>query len=233
VRTGTGALKRAAFLLVFAGCSPAYPALIERMPLANEIHVPAIGEQASAEIGAPILVNARGISHPFIPVKMDQIAFESYEVPEKGKGDEAVCAAWSDDLQALMCETMMAGGGSWTRAATQTGYMAVGDSVVATYYRFGDDIYRVTAVRPVFVEYGTSLQATPDGFRNELVYSGKDGTTIRLTYREYQGLLVRPDFDQDLVFDLSDSDVIGFRSARILVVEATNTSITYVVIEHL
>ncbi len=52
-------------------------------------------------------------------------------------------------------------------------------------------------------------------------------------YREYSGDFARPAFYQDLVFDLSDSKIVGFRSARIEIIEATNTEVTYRVLEHL
>jgi hypothetical protein len=76
--------------------------------------------------------------------------------------------------------------------------------------------------------------------QRELVYSGRDGNTLFVTYREYTaqnivgfddgGLMARPAFSQDLRYDLAASDTIVFRDYRIRVVEATNEVIRVVVL---
>lgn len=70
------------------------------------------------------------------------------------------------------------------------------------------------------------------GFRQELLYNGKSGETIKVLYREFQDDMARPAFTQDLTYDLSESDVIGFQGVRIRVTKATNTAITYTVLRH-
>jgi len=65
--------------------------------------------------------------------------------------------------------------------------------------------------------------------RKELIYNGKTKDNIKLAYREYKDDLARQAFYQDLAYDLSESKVIGFRSMKIEVVEATNTSIKFIV----
>jgi hypothetical protein len=65
----------------------------------------------------------------------------------------------------------------------------------------------------------------------QLIYSGKAGNIIRITYREFSNNLARPAFSQDLTYDLSESKRITFRSTVIEVKEATNSSITFVVLE--
>jgi hypothetical protein len=77
--------------------------------------------------------------------------------------------------------------------------------------------------------------------RHELLYSGRDGKTPLVTYREYSAtdsygaqapvnLLARPAFSQELRYDLAASDAIVFREYRIRVAEATNESIRVVVV---
>lgn len=65
--------------------------------------------------------------------------------------------------------------------------------------------------------------------RKELIYNGKSKDTIKLAYREYKDDLARPAFYQDLTYDLSESKIIGFRSMNIEVIEATNSSIKFIV----
>lgn len=70
----------------------------------------------------------------------------------------------------------------------------------------------------------------PDAFQQTLLYNGKTGTQITLGYREFREDMARPAFSNDPVYDLSESKVIGYRGARIEIIKATNSSITYKVL---
>lgn len=71
---------------------------------------------------------------------------------------------------------------------------------------------------------------TADYFQRQLIYTGRNGSSITILYREFMGDMVRPAFDQELTFDISDDNVVGMRGARLRIHEATNVSITYEVI---
>lgn len=66
-------------------------------------------------------------------------------------------------------------------------------------------------------------------FKQELIYNGKSGSTIRLSYREYKDDFARPAFFQDLSYDLSEEKIIGFKGMKIEVNEATNSLIRFIV----
>lgn len=68
------------------------------------------------------------------------------------------------------------------------------------------------------------------GFRQELIYNGRSGDTLKFLYREFSGDFMRPPFSQEIQYDLTESTTIGFRGVRIEVEEATNTVIRYRVI---
>lgn len=65
----------------------------------------------------------------------------------------------------------------------------------------------------------------------ELVYNGKDANSIKLMYREYSGSIARPAFYQDLKYDLSESNIIGFRGVSMQVLSATNSKIEFIVLD--
>jgi hypothetical protein len=73
------------------------------------------------------------------------------------------------------------------------------------------------------------------GIRKDLLYSGKSGSTIRISYREftfYNGYTIaRPDFFKELTYDLSESDIITFEDMRIKVLSATNNEIVFEVLQ--
>jgi len=65
----------------------------------------------------------------------------------------------------------------------------------------------------------------------ELIYSGNDGKSIMITYREYTNDdIARAAFFQNLVYD-SKSDTIRFRDIKIKVHDVSNEKIVYSVIE--
>ena len=72
-----------------------------------------------------------------------------------------------------------------------------------------------------------------DSFIRELIYTGIAKNTITVVYREFSNDLVRPAFSQELKYDLSEGNVIGFKGARFEVIKATNTEIRYKVLKNL
>ena len=69
-----------------------------------------------------------------------------------------------------------------------------------------------------------------DFVRKELIYSGKSGNTIEISYREFRGGLAAPAFYQNLKYDLSESKKITFQNFQIEIINAGNQSITYRVV---
>jgi len=66
-----------------------------------------------------------------------------------------------------------------------------------------------------------------------LVYGGVSKGTIAISYREFSDKTARPAFTQELKYDLSEGDVIGFRGARFKIIKAGNVSLRYVVLKPL
>lgn len=75
----------------------------------------------------------------------------------------------------------------------------------------------------------TKTKYKDGSFKQEFIYNGKSKDTIKLQYREYKDDLARMAFYQDLIYDLSESKVIGFRGMMIEVLEATNSGIKFIV----
>jgi hypothetical protein len=72
--------------------------------------------------------------------------------------------------------------------------------------------------------------AQADSLQQTLLYNGKIGNRITLAYRELQNNLARPAFNNSVEYDLSESTIIGYKGARIEIIKATNTEITYRII---
>lgn len=77
---------------------------------------------------------------------------------------------------------------------------------------------------------GKSTSYAPSRAQQTLLYSGKIGNRITLGYREFKDEIARPAFSNDVAYDLTESTVLGYKGARLEVINATNTEITYKVI---
>ena len=71
-----------------------------------------------------------------------------------------------------------------------------------------------------------------ESFRRTLIYTGKVGNKLRMSYREFNNNLARAAFSTDVEYDLSESNIIGYAGAKIEVIKATNNEIEYKVLNN-
>jgi hypothetical protein len=71
-----------------------------------------------------------------------------------------------------------------------------------------------------------------DSFQQALIYSGRVGNRVRIGYREFSTSLARPAFNNEAEYDLNDSKTIGYKNARLEILDATNESIRYRVLSN-
>ena len=81
-------------------------------------------------------------------------------------------------------------------------------------------------------EKKTYSVTSSDSIQQTLIYSGKAGNKINVGYRESSDNLATSVFNNEVEYDLSESKIIGYKGARIEVIEATNESIKYKVIQN-
>ncbi|HHR5846153.1 TPA: hypothetical protein ACS7XE_000292 [Providencia alcalifaciens] len=74
--------------------------------------------------------------------------------------------------------------------------------------------------------------ANDNSFQQTLLYNGRVGNKINIGYREASNSMARPAFNNDVEYDLSESKVIGYKGARVEVLDATNEFIKYKVISN-
>jgi hypothetical protein len=83
-------------------------------------------------------------------------------------------------------------------------------------------------------EYERKKQLSERGnsYQQTLIYSGRVGDKINIGYREFSNNTARPAFNNDVEYDLSSSNTIGYKGALIEVLKADNSSITYKLIRN-
>ena len=67
----------------------------------------------------------------------------------------------------------------------------------------------------------------------EVMYSGLSQSAINLRFREYWTGSQKPEFVQEVKYDLAQGRSVGYRDARFEILDATNTTITYRTTAHL
>ena len=67
----------------------------------------------------------------------------------------------------------------------------------------------------------------PVSFEQQLIYNGRVDNNLRFVYREFSNDMARSAFTQEVQYDLEESNIIGFKSVRLEVIEATNSKIKY------
>jgi hypothetical protein len=76
------------------------------------------------------------------------------------------------------------------------------------------------------------MDAERPSFRQELIYNGRSGDSLKFLYREYSSDVVSGSFSQEILYDLKDGSIVGFKSARLEVLEAINTKIKFRVLSN-
>lgn len=210
----------AAFLLT--GCaSPTY----NYAPPVTQISFPKIGEETKANVGDTLVNQGSFTEHDAILVESDiDLGILKPYTLTKGTflkfGDNG-------DIEYYSITNNFEGGGTIQKAA-----LADPPKAIQAYKNekkiCGISIFNayVCSTEGAFSRIKRPI-ASPNTFQQSLIYSGKVGSRVKLGYREFSGNTARPAFNNDVDYDLSESKTVGYKGARIEVIEATNEFIRY------
>lgn len=90
-------------------------------------------------------------------------------------------------------------------------------------YMCNDDVKFIYEKKPIL---------SANSFQQTLIYSGKSDTKIFVGYREFSNNIARPAFNNNVSYDLSESNIIGYKGAKVEVIKATNQFIEYKVLSN-
>lgn len=71
------------------------------------------------------------------------------------------------------------------------------------------------------------VEDSSDEYQQILIYTGRDDSVLKFTYREFMSDLARPAFTIDSTYDIEDDKIIRFKGASLEVIKVDNQSITY------
>lgn len=198
-------------------------------PQVEIIDHPPINANAQAELGDTILEKGKLSTYDGLILKNeltwgDGIILKKINISpgrlRERQQDENFKYFYSDKMtmyDALLGTSPYFGGGLCTKKADQT--------FVRLFIIAGRCIIKSRI--PPEIEPTRITDADAPGLRQELIYNGRSGDTVKFLYREFAGDLARPPFSQDIQYDLKDGMTVGFKGARIQIVDASNTKLTY------
>lgn len=118
---------------------------------------------------------------------------------------------------------------SWMGGAQPAGPLSLidedGDGAFERYDYMGAASGKIK--QPIFVDWEQSNRSS--GFNRELIYQGRDGDNLKLFYREYNDDFRRPAYDQEVQYDLGESEYIQFKGLTIYIEDADNEYLVYTI----
>ena len=89
------------------------------------------------------------------------------------------------------------------------------------YYKNKEKIGIITIFNVMIAENTTGVSRVKlstlahNSFQQTLIYSGRLGDKVRLSYREFSNNIARPAYHNDVDYDLTESTTIGYKGARL------------------
>ena len=194
--------KRLLVVVVIALC---LSACATKLPPEGDTSFPEINAATTTGIGEPVLIQKHGILAPLLAISEDQ-AIGEFMIP-KGK-----YIFEDQNKEEISFGNVAVGRGKKEEVLLKKDNKQICVDKVCSTLRYALE---------------TTTLETAGYFEQMLLYNGKIGDRITLGYREFSNQMARPAFSNDVIYDLSQSLILGYKGARIEVIKATNTEITY------
>jgi hypothetical protein len=115
---------------------------------------------------------------------------------------------------------------------TNTGIAINRETKEMKVYAINSGVYYGRIKNKIEFENSTAEIPNKEYFRQEFIYNGKSNNTVKFIYREFFENIARPAFTQELVYDINEDKVIGFKGLRIEVISCSNVNIEYKIVSY-
>jgi len=205
-----------------AGCaSPKY----NYVPQVTQISYPSLGGEAVANVGDTMVSQGAKVEHQALQVDQD-IGIGLFNAYTVTRGVYLKIGE-DEDMEFYAIVNPFVGGGTVQKTLLADPVKGMGTNK-SEHKICGISVFnaKVCTSEGSFSRIQKPMESS-NSFQQALIYSGKVGSRIRLGYREFSGNAARPAFNNDVDYDLTESKVVGYKGARIEVIEATNEQIRY------
>lgn len=184
----------------------------------NEIEIPKVGEEDTKELGDTLIQYAISRSSP------SWMIMNNYGTLSAGHiltpfGNHPKFESYLEESLCRNRET-----GEWTVGQNES--YNCNDFTAGLSRRLG-------LLSEIEFQPATYVDYQFPSINKELIYNGRIENQLKFIYREFSNEgFARAAFTQEVQYDLNESNVIGFKGARIKIVKATNREIEYEVLSH-
>ncbi len=232
------------FLLIFLnGCGSK---LMFVAPVLEDIAVPESHKETVRNVGDVVLERSRvyNISSVKIVSNIPDVAVGKYEMTAyfydiiAGNSDPTSGPVVSDKKIRIDIYSPVAGSGAIippNSALYNRMYLFYNTESGKLYKGFFDGYgYPVTTgeLPPYSYYIKVDYSERFNNFTQTLMYTGREGDVVKFSYREFSNFMARPAYTVDVSYNLNDGNEITFRDARLKILNASNKSITYIVLNH-
>jgi len=213
-----------AIIFLFGGCSTIK---YNHIPEAQKFSIPDLGVTVTSGLGEPLLDQGVSIKRDILKITQES-RISAYKI-NPGKlikiGEDEGSEYFSQDIQSGLI--------------IHSGLLVSYPDITAT-VQYKKKTGEYCIMRPVDLTVCGELIGrrkneivfNSDSFRRTLIYSGRVGNKLKISYREFSNNLARAAFNTDVEYDMNESTIIGYAGARLEVISATNTEIKYSVIKN-
>ena len=208
-----------------SGCAPVQTII---MPGVEVIDLPSLNEEATAELGDTVVTKGKVYSYDGIELRNqvkagDGIILLRFSIPPQKLAARLEDKKWTyySAKDATVYDAMLG-----TKPAVAGLKISKRKPGKIALYGNTLSITRKPSPTPQY-KHITIVAVDEPGFRQELIYNGKTGNFVKFLYTELSNDMMRAPFSQEVQYDLSDDNTIGFKGVRIEIVDATNTQLTY------
>ena len=211
-------------LLIFSGCATTKQSITPNLRI---VDLPTIGEARTSELGDTLVEKGKIYTYQAVRLENTVTAGDGVFLKKLTLEPGILKASMRDD----------------ERIYYTTEMMTVSEPILGTYKRPGGLAVSIQNEKDIkFILNGQAIM-TPKpepiltktqvadverpSFRQELIYNGRSGDTLKFLYREYSTDVLRAPFSQEIQYDLKDGPIIGFKGVRIEINHATNTKLEY------
>lgn len=217
-----------ALTVVFlSGCATSKQSIAPNLHI---IDLPALGEVRTAELGETLVQKGKIYTYDAVRLENTVSAGDGFFLKKFTLQPGVLKASMKDNDRIYYTTDKLAVYDAILGTQMQSGGLAVS---LTNEKEIKFHLNGIVVMKPKPEPQLTKMQVNDverPSFRQELIYNGRSGETLKFLYREYSTDFMRAPFSQDVQYDLHDGPTIGFKGVRIEIIEATNTKLKYKVV---
>jgi hypothetical protein len=213
-----------------AGCKSSFRP-IQPMVTSTPIDDPPIGVESRSELGETLVKKGTQYLIEGQAIEMqDDLVATRFGVETRIPKQTMLATAEDDDW------TYFSAANVYTRFPLRSDTVGPGGMTMAKSSSDWIEIYgtlgpedAASLDRPSWMKVTTATKTDDkrNSYVQELLYNGRIGNRVSFLYREFQNDVARPAFTQEITYDLAEGKEVGFKGARLEIIDANNRYIRY------